>query len=185
MSRSKTATDHLFRAWYGHLVLLCTTAALVVVGASTTYNWMLYVSWILFFGWDVCYFVSREAAEDRDSDAVLQSVLTVRTNLSWFILLYGVSIAFFTMGRNDAGYVAEQFVHLCRGAGLPLWLPISPLITASFAVLFIPVHKGSSKGEATSALRMMFVTDVFLQKIVITAFAFSVLRLAVHAAGGV
>ncbi len=185
MSRSKTATDHVFRAWYGHLVLLSTTAALVVVGASTTYNWMLYVSWILFFGWDVCYVVSREAAADRDSDAVLQSIVHVRINLSWFILLYGVSIAFFTMGRNDAGSVAEQFVRLCQGAGLPLWLPISPLITASFAVLFIPVQKGPSKGEATSALRMMFAVDVFLQKIVITAFVFSVLRLAVHAAGEV
>ena len=93
-------------------------------------------------------------------------------------------MAFFMMGRNDAGSVAEQFVRLCHAAGLPLWLPICPLITASFAVLFIPVQKGPSKAEATGALKMMFAADVFLQKIAITAFAFSVLRLAVHAAGG-
>jgi hypothetical protein len=116
----------------------------------------------------------------------LEYIAQARTNLSWYIIVFGGAIAYLATSKE-----AEQFfVTLANDSRLGPVLAIVPMTAASLAVLFIPIRKtpgplnppalGAAHPPCAPALKSLFGVTVFLQKVAITSFVYSAIRLVSH-----
>lgn len=111
---------------------------------------------------------------DRDPDKLLENIHEVRTTMSWFVGLYGTSIAF-ALFRGEVGSSFEAF----RDSGIqPEWFAL-PLVAAICGIFFVPIRK-SIGDQPTPALRSMFFLAVTLQQIAFIGLLFLVLKIAMN-----
>ena len=103
----------IFEATLPHLILLVVAATLIICGAVFAQPFLLYGAWALFLLWDAC-FVYSDQLSDRSADAVLDHIGQARTNLSWYIVVFGGAIAYLATSKD-----AEQaFVKLATDSEL-------------------------------------------------------------------
>ena len=76
--------------------------------------------------------------------------------------------------------LAKEFMKLAGDSQFGVWLPIVPLVAASFAVLFIPIRMWLTRPRHAGGANSMFGLCVFLQKVAITGFVYSAIRLTWH-----
>jgi hypothetical protein len=177
--------ESIFEGTLPHIFLLVIAAALIICGAVFAKPFLLYAAWALFLLWDAC-FVCSDQLSDRNADSVLEYIGQARTNLSWYIIVFGGAIAY--LATNKA---SEQFfVTLATESQLGAGLAIVPMTAASLAVLFIPIRKtpgplnppalGAAHPACAPALKSLFGVCIFLQKVAISSFVYSAIRLVSH-----
>jgi hypothetical protein len=177
--------ESIFEGALPHIFLLVTAATLVICGAVFAKPFLLYGAWALFLLWDAC-FVCTDQLSDRTADSVFEYIGQARTNPSWYIIVFGGAIAYLATSEG-----AEKFfVTLANKSQLGAGLAIVPMTAASLAVLFIPIKKtpgplnppplGAANPPCAPALKSLFGVCIFLQKVAITSFVYSAIRLVAH-----
>ncbi|HEX4142328.1 MAG TPA: hypothetical protein VHY91_02165 [Pirellulales bacterium] len=173
--------ESIYESTLAHIILLVVAAALIVGGAICAEPLLLYGAWTAFLLWDAC-FVCGDHLSDRTADSVLQQIGEARTNLSWYIVVFGGAVAYLATSRD-----AEQFfVELANDSRLGAPFAVLPVTAASLAVLFIPIRKsqGPPPSACTPSLKSMFGVCIFLQKVAITSFVYAAIRLMSHIVQG-
>ena len=107
---------------------------LLVLGILLRTNLTVIVALLLFVVWDVAYLWSQSAMLGRTVEVALQQTQNIREHISYFLAFYGVLFAIILTQSSER---QSQFLEVCSGAGVPLYLLALPFLLASILLLFL------------------------------------------------
>ncbi len=148
---------------------------LLVLGILLRTNLTVIVALLLFVVWDVAYLWSQSAMLGRTVEVALQQTQNIREHISYFLAFYGVLFAIILTQSSER---QSQFLEVCAGAGVPLYLLALPFLLASILLLFFPIQlTKNNSDEPTDSLTALVALSAFFQKVCIFVFVHSILRI--------
>ncbi len=148
---------------------------LLVLGILLRTNLTVIVALLLFVVWDVAYLWSQSAMLGRTVEVALQQTQNIREHISYFLAFYGVLFAIILTQSSER---QSQFLEVCAGAGVPLYLLALPFLLASILLLFFPIQLTKNNSDEPSvSLTALVALSAFFQKVCIFVFVHSILRI--------
>lgn len=144
--------------------------AIIPLDAYYRLDWFVGILCLVYLAYAVGFYLSETAFRGRTVDRMTEDLRAACGYMAYFLPFAGIMLAFAdikelqTVADNDRAI----FVYFLVG-----------LVAASVATLFIPVQYAGAPEEGntpSNALRLCFVTVLFLQKVAVTTVACAVIR---------
>lgn len=160
-----------------NVFLYILTAVNLLLGTLIGTNITVIIQLGMFLLWDYGYFRKKQSLKGRSPGTTVEHVGLLTTWVSYFVPFYGIlfGLLFVTNPTKQ-----NEFLELCKGAGIPIWLLLVPFVFASLAAIFVPIQIATHRGETeqiSSALKSLFCIKVFFSQTTIFVFVHCMLRL--------